>query len=247
MLKFLGTGGAFNIARGNTSAYMEFANELFLFDAGEDVFKKLIQLKLLEKKARVNIFITHLHSDHIGSLGTIIAYLYYKVYNQDNSNICIYFPSEAIVDLLELQGVPQSMYNLFLNKWDELYIPTLGRKQPEYSFFETEHTKNLDYKGACNCYSIEFMLENEFSIFYSGDSNTFHEKLQNIYYYDQIYQEVTMVKEASVHLSYDKLLEATKSLTKEERGRIYLMHLDEDFDEEMARNDGFSIAQAVSL
>lgn len=222
---------------------MEFAGELFLFDAGEDVFEKLIKLNLFEKKARVNIFITHLHSDHIGSLGTIIAYLYYKVYDQDYSNICIYFPSEAIVDLLELEGVPKTQYNLFLNKWDELYIPTFGRKQPEYAFYETMHTENLDYKGNTNSYCIEFMVPNQFSFFYSGDGSKYHERLSNVYNYDAIYQEVTMLKDSSVHLSYDKLLEATKDLTPEEKSRFYLMHLDEDFDEEMAIKDGFNVVK----
>lgn len=245
MLKFLGSGSAFHAERGNNSAYMEFAKELFLFDAGSDVFTKLIQFKLLEKKARVNIFITHLHSDHIGSLGTIIDYLYYKVYNQDMSNICVYFPSEAIAEVLTLQGVPRDHYNLFLNKWDELYIPTLGRKQPEYSFYETKHTENLDYKGQTNTYSIEFIIPNEFSFFYSGDTSQFHEKLANIYQYDKIYHEVTAMEESNVHMTYKRLLEATKNLSKEERSRFYLMHIDEDFDVEMAKADGFNVVENI--
>ena len=242
MLKFLGSGGAFNVTRGNTSAYMEYAGELFLFDCGEDVFAKLVKSNILEKKSRVNIFITHLHSDHVGSLGTLIAYLYYKVYNQDMSNICVYFPSESIAEYLELQGIHRSYYNLFVNKWDELFIPNL-RKQPEYSFYETTHTDQLNYKGSINTYSIEFMLIDEFSIFYSGDTNSFHEKLANIHNYDCIYQEVTMLDNVPVHLSYKKLLETTKDLTKEEKQKIYLMHLDEEFDVEQAKADGFHVVE----
>ncbi len=247
MLKFLGSGSAFNTKRGNNCAYMEFAGELFLFDAGQDVFEKLIKLNLFEKKARINIFITHLHSDHIGSLGTIISYLYYKVFKQDMSNICVYFPSEAIADVLTLQGVPRTQYNLFLNKWDELYIPMCGRKQPEYSFFETKHTEGLDYQGETNCYSLEFMIPNEFSFFYSGDTNVFHEKLSNIYNYDKIYHEVTAMENSPVHFSYEALLEATKNLTAEEKARFYLMHIDEEFDEEQAKQDGFRIVENVEI
>lgn len=247
MLKFLGSGSAFNAKRGNTSGYMEFAGELFLFDAGNDVFGKLMKLNLLEKKARVNIFITHLHSDHVGSLGTIIDYLYFKVYKQDMSNICVYFPSEAIADLLAMQGVPRDHYNLFVNKWDELYLPTLGRKQPEYAFYETGHTANLDYEGHTNTYSIEFMLENEFSFFYSGDTAEYHEKLQNIYLYDQIYHEVTMMENSDVHMSYERLLEKTSHLSKEERSRFHLMHLEEEFDIERAKVDGFQIVENIEI
>lgn len=246
MLKFLGSGGAFNIKRGNTSAYMEIEDELILFDVGEDVFPKLIKSKILEGKSRVNIFITHLHSDHVGSLGTLIAYLYFKVYNQDMSNICIYFPSESISDYLGLQGIPKKWYNLFVNKWDELFIPGF-KKQPEYAFYETTHTDALDYKGVSNSFSIELMLQDQFSIFYSGDTNCFHPKLQNIHNYDYVYYEVTSAKEANVHFYYENLLEATKDYTEEEKSKIYLMHLDEDFDEARARKDGYQVVQNIIL
>lgn len=246
MLKFFGSGGAFNIERGNTSAYMELADELILFDVGEDVFPKIIKSKVLENKTRVNIFITHLHSDHVGGLATLIAYLYFKHFQQDMSNICIYFPSEAICDFLCLQGVPRKWYNLFVNKWDELFIAGF-HKQPEYAFYETTHTDSLDYKGACNSFSIEFMLQDQFSIFYSGDTNSFHSKLANIHNYDYVYQEVTCVKEANVHFYYEDLLEATKNYTREEKNKIYLMHLDENFDEARAIEDGYQVVQNITL
>ena len=236
MLKFLGSGSAFNTKRGDTCAYFELGGELFLFDLGEDVFRKLIARGLLKRKSRINIFITHLHADHAGGLGTTIAYLYYKVFHQDMSNICIYYPSEAIVDCLKLQGVPQSCYNLFVNRWDELYLPGL-KVQPEYAFYDAIHVPVMD------CYSIEFMMGNEFSFFYSGDTNTFHEKLQNIDAYDHVYHEVTMHEEEAVHFSYQKLLEATKTFTIEQKNKIYLMHLEEDFDEKKAVLDGFRIAE----
>lgn len=244
MLKFLGTGSAFNVEKGNTAAYMELGGELFLFDAGEDVFRKCLRLNIFEKKARVNIFITHLHCDHVGSLGSIIAYLYFKVFQQDMSNICIYFPNESICDFLCLQGVPKKWYNLYINKWDELYIPGLP-KQPEYAFYETSHDDSLNYNGCCNAFSIEFMLQDEFSIFYSGDTNCFHPNLKNMHNYSHVYHEVSSNPQVPVHFSYEKLVEATKGLTDQEKQKIHLMHLDEGFDEAMAIRDGYQIAKSI--
>ena len=73
MLKFLGTGNAFS--QKNTSAYFIHDNQLFLFDCGETVFKQIQKFKLIEKVKKVNIFLTHLHSDHCGSIGSLIFYL----------------------------------------------------------------------------------------------------------------------------------------------------------------------------
>ncbi|BBF44571.1 metal-dependent hydrolases of the metallobeta-lactamase superfamily [Lachnospiraceae bacterium KM106-2] len=244
MLKFLGSGGAFNVKRRSNSAYFEMAGELFLFDVGDGIFEQIIKYDLLKDKSRINIFITHLHADHVGGLGTLIAYLYFKVFDQDMSNICVYFPSESISKFLELQGVSQEWYNLFLNRWDELFIPGF-KKQPEYVFDEVKHTNALDYEGTTNTYSIEFGIEDDFKFYYSGDTCEFASKLQNINNYDYIYHEVTMIPESPVHTSYQRLLEETKNFSKEERAKIYLMHLDEEFDEQQAREDGFQVVQNI--
>lgn len=240
MLNFLGTGGAFNVKRGNNSAYFIFQKELFLFDCGEDVFQKLIKKQLFQDIVRVNIFITHLHSDHVGSLGTTIAYLYFNVFHQEMSNICIYFPSEQIAQLLDMQGISRDWYNLFINRWDELFIPGI-RKQPEYSFVDTVHVKEIE--DTFPCFGIEFILENQFAFYYSGDTCEYPEKLKNLSFYDFVYLEVTMNQEADVHLFYEQLLQETKQFSKEEKAKIYLMHLDSDFDVERAYKDGFQVAE----
>lgn len=242
MLHFIGIGGAFSEKLGNNSAYMELGTELFIFDCGIDVFSKLQSSGLLEGKTRVNFFITHLHCDHAGSLGVFIAYLKYMVFDGDVSRICVYFPSKAIEDLLRLQGLDEQWYTLYVNRWDELEVDGI-EKILEYSFEDASHTEELDYEGQNACFSIEMSMNDEFTIFYSGDTNFFAEKLKDSYNYDLIYHEVTGYEEAKRHLSYGKLLEATKDFTKEERRKIVLMHLDDRFDIERAKKDGFSIAE----
>ena len=76
-LTFLGRGAMLYPQEGNTAAYFEEGNNLFLFDCGEDVAAKLIKDGKLTKDSEVYLFITHTHSDHIGSLGSLQQYLYW--------------------------------------------------------------------------------------------------------------------------------------------------------------------------
>ena len=77
MLKFIGTGSAFNQDLGNTSAYIKDGETLLLIDCGETVFQRIKEIKLLDDVKKVYIAITHNHSDHIGSLGSLVEYLYF--------------------------------------------------------------------------------------------------------------------------------------------------------------------------
>ena len=78
-LSFLGRGAAFNTVESNNSAYFIDNNELFLIDCGETVFQSLINTGILEDKNNINVMITHTHSDHIGSLGSLALYAYYNL------------------------------------------------------------------------------------------------------------------------------------------------------------------------
>lgn len=244
MLKFIGSGGAFNRASGNNSAYLELGTELFIFDVGEDVLDKILKFHLFDNKSRIHIFITHLHGDHVGGLGTTIAYLYYKIFEMSNDNIRIYFPNESLNELLELQGITDKLYSNCNGYKGNVEVQGFGGTI-EYLFEEVNHDHNLDYKGKTNTYCIEMNLGGKTNIFYSGDTNEFKEKLKNIGRYDYIYQEVTSNKNVAVHLDYDRLLQETKEFTKEDRKKIILMHLDQDFDINRACDDGFRVAESI--
>ena len=242
MLKFIGTGDAFNAIDGNTSAYIKFDREIVFIDMGEDVFAKAKNKGLFENISKAHIFITHLHSDHAGSLATAIAYLYYGVFGMDNSKICVYFPSSRLVELLEMQGVTQSWYTFYINRWDEIFVDSMD-KYPEYVFEENEHTNTLDVDGKSNCYSIELNIPRKGSIYYSGDCSGVKDRLKGRWNYDYIYHEATSYKDVLAHTSYNEILDATKGITSSKKKKIFLMHLDEGFDKEQAIRDGFSIAK----
>ena len=73
ILNFIGTGGAFSSKYINNSAvYFTDFDKLILFDCGETVFHEILQRGILDGKlSRVDIVITHFHSDHVGSLGSL--------------------------------------------------------------------------------------------------------------------------------------------------------------------------------
>lgn len=240
-LKFLGNGNAFSVKRGNTSAYIELDEQLLVIDCGEDVFKKLLEKNLLNNKKRVHFFISHLHSDHVGSLGSAIAYLYYRIYNGKSNNICVYHPNESIVELLDLQGIGRNMYSFTVNRWDTILLGGTY-KEFEYIFEENEHVDELDYKGNCGTWSIELAVKNVFNIYYSADSAGVKERIQLTRIYDEIYHEVASEKNKA-HTSYDELKEAFSQFTRSEKSRIWLMHMDDEFDEEQAIADGFNVTK----
>ena len=78
-LKFLGKGAAFYPVLGNTSAYFIYDKNLFLIDCGESVFKKVYEKDLFSEIDNIYVFITHTHSDHIGSLSSLILYCSHKI------------------------------------------------------------------------------------------------------------------------------------------------------------------------
>ena len=95
MLKFIGIGSCFNSKYGNTSAYYfdEAEQSLFLIDCGETVFSELDKRGMLKMLKDITVLITHLHSDHIGSLPSLIFYAKFvlgikpKVIFQDKADL----------------------------------------------------------------------------------------------------------------------------------------------------------------
>ena len=77
-IDFLGIGSAWNINEDNTSAYIKKDSRMILIDCGESIARKIIKEDLLFDINELYILISHTHSDHIGSIGTL---LFYSKYN----------------------------------------------------------------------------------------------------------------------------------------------------------------------
>lgn len=231
-LKFLGKGAAFYPVLGNTSAYFIYDKNLFLIDCGESVFKKVYEKDLFSEIDNLYVFITHTHSDHIGSLSSLILYCSHKfdiktkiVIPKENKYI------DYIKNILDSMGVDKSDYE-FINDVD------LDNK---YDVFD-----NIRYVETTHCdditsYSILFEKDNRV-IYYSGDTNEL-DTVKSIIHgnknIDKIYIE-TCSERLDGHIYYEDLLEV---IPKNLRDRVYCMHLDTMDIVDKLEENGFKIVE----
>jgi len=158
-LTFLGRGAGFYPAEGSTSAYFLDKGELFLIDSGESIFKTLLDKKVLDSVSALNLFITHTHSDHTGSLGSLL--LYAAVAKNIKINIItdenmIYLPQ--IRTLLDLFGLHKQAYRIAdVSEFDNRYS-----KFNRVRFIKTFHCEEL--KTCAILFETDKGL-----VFYSGD------------------------------------------------------------------------------
>lgn len=233
-LKFLGTGSAFNTKLGNTSAYIKENGILFLIDCGETVFCKIKELNLIEDVKEIYVAITHLHPDHVGSLGTLIFYCFLIKGIKPN----IIYKEEELKTFLTQMGVNEEYYNFdYTSNINKIIFSNTKRLEVAYQL--TNHVSNI------NAYSIIIFYINSDNttfnpttkIFYSGDSKCIDLKIDD---YDYIYQDCSFAHyKGYAHLPYDVLCEKVKTI--EHRKKIFLMHQEEIFNNNKAIEDGFNV------
>ena len=233
-LKFLGRGSAFNPKEGNNSAYFIENNQLFLIDCGESIFKSLIENNVLENIETINLMITHTHSDHIGSLGSLVMYSFYTLGKPLN----IILPMDAkhlpnIEKILDGFGCLKSMYNFVLEK-------TFDNKYEMFQnirYIETLHCDEL------NSYSLLFSTSKGI-VYYSGDTreiNTVKTLINSGQLIDKIYIDTTTANfPGNVHL-YIEILK--NEIPEELKKHVYCMHLNNNECIEKANEYGFNVVQ----
>lgn len=230
-LFFLGRGSGYHSIESNTSAYIKENETLLLIDCGETVFKKILELNLMDGVKEVHVLITHMHSDHIGSLGGFIGYCYWKY----KITTKVYFNEKEKIRLfLELLGLKENESFKLLNS-NQKRIESLNLNIDSKI---TKHVKTLNTYS----YILNFDIGN--SIFYSGDTCETNIdiikflKNGNLVYHDACIDD----SKGSVHTSLTKLCEL---VPKENRSQVYCIHIDgENFDEE-ADKLGFNVVRVV--
>ncbi len=80
---------------------------LYLIDCGETMFDVLYHKLDLASIEDVYVILTHMHADHVGSLGTLISYFYCLF----NKAIHVVYPQETIKQLLTLEGITPLGYH----------------------------------------------------------------------------------------------------------------------------------------
>ena len=213
-LIFLGTGSAFAKTLYNNNLLVEFAGTNLLIDCGNKAPIAMHELGLTTAEID-NIFITHLHADHIGGLEEVALttkYLYRKRIN-------LYVKEEMVNELwnhslkggLQYTGEisqPQVALDYYFN-----VFPISGEsfkiKNTTFHLFPTRHVQGMKSFG---------LFFNK--VFFSGDSQ-FDEELinefidrSNLFFYDSDFMK------NPVHTYYRDMMK----IPKEKRYKVFLMH-----------------------
>lgn len=225
LLTFLGKGSAFNTKEGNTSAYIKDGSSLLLIDCGETVFGKIRELNLLDGIDDVNVLITHLHSDHVGSLSSLIFYCHFV----KKIHLKLYYPTEEILAYLHVSGNDKFQY-------DFISLHRLGGIQVTPSIKVRKHT--TDHVYGMNSFGY-YITYNDITIFYSGDSNEISNPHYKIKDCDEVYQDTCLAHyPGNVHLSLKNLCEY---IPEEYRHKVYCMHYDCDELKDEIIKEGFNL------
>lgn len=241
MLKFIGSGSAFNTELGNNSAYYKEGNQLFLIDCGSTTFKSLKENGILENVENIHILITHSHPDHIGSLGDLLFYSYFSMGGIGVKANVYSIGATNTKKILKLMGVSEGYYN---------YIPTLHTTETRLKQFKDLAIVDLNRnKHVDEIFSFGYTLRIDGKrIYYSGDTKELSKdvaKSINSGYFDYAYIDTCKAEYVgNVHLSLNKLAD---TIASEARKRVYCMHLDESFSREEAEELGFNVVRNEKL
>ena len=225
-LKFLGRGSAFNVKEGNTSAYYKKNNMLLLIDCGTTVFKSIQDKHLLNDVKEVNVLITHLHDDHVGSLSSLIMYCYYC----KSIKVNVFYPDYDIVKYLELTGAKVN------ELWNYIKLNYISK------YMGLDKIINFQVKHCNEIASYSYLFEhNKKSYYYSGDTTGDLLKSLDLNEIYKVYHDTCLADyKGNVHTSLRKLCEL---IPKEFRHKIYCMHLDNDELIEKAKAEGFNVVE----
>lgn len=250
-LKSLGFGSAFNSQEyGNNSWYFIEKDKVFMIDCGYTVFNTFRE-KGLDNYKEINIIITHMHTDHVGSLGTLIEWMYYvkgfKVNILSHNTL-----KRDLFDYLLISGIEESMFNLEVTPYGKGYI---NKDSIEIIFEKVKHVPQI------KTYSITLIRNSTDMIIYSGDTT---EKFQSgndslfrhySWFMDRypelrlegLYLDVSL-NGSSVHANYYKNIMGTCDMLDEDLKRfntkVVIMHLDdtvENYKKKLTRQDGYPL------
>lgn len=171
------------------------------------------------------MLLTHLHADHVGSLGSLISYNYCIL----GRKICVIHPRATVVELLRLMGIKDEFYNYYQELPEDAGCL---RAEP----VPVEHADNMDCFG--------YILETEgMRIYYSGDSARMPERIAGMLKdgkLDAVYHDTSLHNPPSPSHCYVGVLEET--VPQQLRHKVYCMHLDGEC-RDMLESRGFRVAE----
>ena len=221
ILNFLGRGSAFNYLEDNTCAYFNIGKHMYLFDCGEKIASKIIYLNLLDDIKQLTIFVTHLHSDHVGSLEPLLTYI--KVFKPEIKVNCVFKQKDKLHSLLTnlSYGFDIDIYDSYSDENIDVTI--------------------IDQPHIGDCYGY-IVYSEEANFFYSGDTSSVNNEALSLLEdgtLDFFYHEVSL-KQSKFHTGLDTLNEL---ICKPLRSKVYLMHFEDERTMFACLEDGYNIVK----
>ena len=226
-LKFLGAGSAFNPSMENSNAYFTVGKKFFLLDCGETAFGRIWNRQAYLESDEVVALITHLHADHVGSLGSLISYSYYVM----GKKVTVAHPCETIASLLDLLGIERACYSFRKLEAGEI---------AEFEGGVSVKPLNVEHVPNMTCFGY-LVSDGKEKIYFSGDARSVPpEVVEGLGdgSLHRVYQD-TSSKESD-HPTHALLSYLERIIPMELRGRVYCMHLDCDYGD-LLRSRGFEV------
>ncbi len=203
-VKFLGTGGAFDVGYGNASMTIDM-DQRILVDCGPSVYPTLISKGLMESIDL--LLLTHLHGDHVGSLFQMVYYFRLFLNRHLTIGVATREFGDEVNVLLKAMNVSEGYYNL---------VPL-----EEIEGVESIETTGKHSRGVTSFAYV--FRDDQSTVYYSGDLGDLD--VTRAFLDSADHKDLTVFHEmshapSSAHVHYSKLGELL------ERARIYAYHLD---------------------
>lgn len=223
-LNFLGCGSAWCPELGNTAAWFCSGDTLFLLDCGETVFRAAYTADILNQVRRAVILITHMHSDHCGSLPTMVAYLYYRL----GAEVTVVHPDGGrIRQLLETCGAEAGSWKLVGGEGKSVFGEV------------TIEPCAVRHVGGMHCSGYIVSVPGD-AFFFSGDSSRIPENVRQRFLNGEI-QRLYVDTCVGPNNDHGELSRHCAAIPEEMRSRVICMHLNPK-DMDTIRQAGFRLA-----
>jgi len=237
IMKWVGTGSAFNFELGNTSFLLypkEENGSTLLVDCGYTVPAVLADWGKIGKIT--DIIITHLHADHVGGLETLGFFHYYVLGRFGKDKPRLYVATQDLADALWDRSLSGGMDNIMfadgstgIAKLGDYFDVRIGTDViiaglPALKLINTPHLDGMEN------YAIGF----DNGVYFSGDCTVLPPQDAKLIFQDC---QFSAPSPNDPHIAYDTLLQG---LPEEVRKKTHLVHLSANFREKYKADSGFA-------